>query len=295
MTSLSELWSALRLESPDLASGVPGDPGLFGPGSTVWRIGRERVLLVGGQAALLLQVAHPLVAAGVAAHSEFRLDPYRRLRATLDATLTISFGDTAQARRAAAGVRAVHRAVRGTLPVPVGRYPAGMPFDAEDPALALWVHATLVIAALAAYDRFVRRLASQERAEYYEESKRFARLFGVTDRLLPRTNDHFLAYVQDMVEGPDLVVGPQARAIAHDVLHPPVPRAIRPAAALARSLTAGLLPPRLRDAYGLGQGSLAWMSSRAAALALYGMVRTLPPAARYWPHARSAERRLRSV
>ncbi|MDP9398691.1 MAG: oxygenase MpaB family protein, partial [Actinomycetota bacterium] len=73
---------------PAPAPGVPGDPGLFGPASTAWSVLRERVVLLGGPAALLLQVAHPLVAAGVAEHSDFRADPLHRLRATLDATLT---------------------------------------------------------------------------------------------------------------------------------------------------------------------------------------------------------------
>src|SRR5438093_12192393 len=86
----------LRLEP-----GQAGDPGLFGPGSVVWRVGRERVLLAGGPAALLLQLAHPLVAEGVAAHSGFEREPLQRLMATLDATLTITFGDRAQAEAAA--------------------------------------------------------------------------------------------------------------------------------------------------------------------------------------------------
>src|SRR5918993_5866268 len=79
-----------------LPPGRPGDPGIFGPGSAAWRIARERVVLAGGPAAPPLQIAHPLVAAGVAAHSDFATDPLRRLRGTLDAVLTVTFGDAAQ-------------------------------------------------------------------------------------------------------------------------------------------------------------------------------------------------------
>src|SRR5439155_6386821 len=135
--------------------GAPGDPGLFGPQSMIWNVARERVLVAAGPAALLMQLAHPLVAAGVAAHSDFRRDPFARLRSTLDATLTISFGDMAQANRAAARVMAVHRRVRGSLPVAVGPFTAGTAYDATDPELALWVHATLVVAALDAFDALV--------------------------------------------------------------------------------------------------------------------------------------------
>ena len=109
----SAFFRSLGPDLPPLEPGTPEDPGLFGPGSLVWRLGRERILLVGGAAALLLQIAHPLVAAGVADHSGFQDDPLRRLRATLDATLRITFGDAAQAAAAAAGVGAMHAGVRG--------------------------------------------------------------------------------------------------------------------------------------------------------------------------------------
>jgi uncharacterized protein (DUF2236 family) len=68
---------------PPLAAGTPGDPGLTGPGSVTWRVCRERVVPLGGLSALLLQLAHPLVAAGVAEHSSFRADPAKRLMLTL--------------------------------------------------------------------------------------------------------------------------------------------------------------------------------------------------------------------
>jgi len=111
------------------------DVGLFGPDSLTWRVNREQALLLGGGRALLLQLAHPLVAAGVADHSDFRSDPLRRLRRTLDATLAMIFGTTAEAEAAAAGVRAVHERVTGTLRTRVGRFDAGTPYRAEDPAL----------------------------------------------------------------------------------------------------------------------------------------------------------------
>ena len=61
--------------------------GLYGPASEAWRLNREAMLLLGaGPRALLLQIAHPLVAAGVADHCDFRTDPWRRLRARCGAT-----------------------------------------------------------------------------------------------------------------------------------------------------------------------------------------------------------------
>jgi uncharacterized protein (DUF2236 family) len=86
---------SLRLVPP-LAAGTPGDPGLTGPNSVTWRVCRERVVPLGGLSALLLQLAHPLVAAGVAEHSSFRADPARRLMLTLEMLLVTTFGDIRQ-------------------------------------------------------------------------------------------------------------------------------------------------------------------------------------------------------
>ena len=77
-------------------------PGLFPPDAVVRRVDGESVLLLGGGRALLMQLAHPLVAKGVAEHSDFRRDPFARLRRTLDATYAIVFGSEAEARAAAA-------------------------------------------------------------------------------------------------------------------------------------------------------------------------------------------------
>jgi uncharacterized protein (DUF2236 family) len=182
-----KLSNRIGLDLPSLEQGRLDDPGLFGPNSEVWAVGRERVLLLGGPAALLLQLAHPLVAAGVADHSGFRVDPFDRLRATLDATLRISFGDSDQAGQAADRVRATHRAVRGALQVSTGPFPAGTPYSASDPDLAMWVHATLVSVAMDSFELLVEPLSLKRREGYYRESGRFARLFGVTDQVLPPT------------------------------------------------------------------------------------------------------------
>src|SRR5205085_5742513 len=113
------------------------DAGLFGPGSLTWRVNREGVLLLGGGRALLLQVAHPLVAAGVAQHSNYREDPFGRLFRTLDTVTTIVFGATPDAHEAAARLRRIHERVKGVAD-------DGTPYQATDHDLIMWVHATLV-------------------------------------------------------------------------------------------------------------------------------------------------------
>src|SRR6266567_5879967 len=85
--------SVLRGFPKPLPPGRPGDPGLFGPGTVAWRVNGEGVLLLGGPRALLMQIAHPSLAAGVAEFSGFPAEPYTRLWRTMDAMLRISFGD----------------------------------------------------------------------------------------------------------------------------------------------------------------------------------------------------------
>src|SRR5437899_10937020 len=97
MVRLSDVLSGF----PHPVRGEPGDPGLFGPGSAAWSINARAWLVLGGGRALLLQIAHPLVAAAVADHSGFDRDPWERLWGTLDAVLNVTFGDTNQAHDAA--------------------------------------------------------------------------------------------------------------------------------------------------------------------------------------------------
>jgi uncharacterized protein (DUF2236 family) len=278
------LRALLDLGIPPLGAGEPGDPGLFGPGSETWRVGRERVLLLGGQAALLLQIAHPLVAAGVADHSDFRRRPLDRLRATLGATLAVTFGDRRQAEEAALAVASAHGRVRGRLDRQEGPFAPGTPYRASDPELALWVHATLVEVALDTYERFVGPLGEDRRARYYEEGKRFAVLFGVTDEVLPATYPEFRRYVAAMLEGPALTVGERARELARDVLRPPGAPALAPLGAAGRVVAAGLLPPRLREGFGLPWGPRERGALAALTASLRAVLPLLPPGARYWPH-----------
>jgi uncharacterized protein (DUF2236 family) len=277
---------------PPPAAGRHGDPGLYGPGSAAWTIGRERALLAGGGAALLLQVAHPKVAAGVAQHSGFRRDPFARLRATLDAMLRVTFGDTDQAHAAAREVAMVHRRVRGRLAGATGSFESGEPYSASDPDLALWVHATLVRTALDAFERFVRPLLPGEAERYYLETRVQAELFGVPATLLPPDLPAFDAYVRQMLDGGQVAVSPEALAMAPQILHPPVPLPVRPALGAVAVLTAGLLPARLRHDYGLPWHGTDRAMFVAVAGATKASVRVLPPRYRFWPHHAVAERRM---
>jgi uncharacterized protein (DUF2236 family) len=267
---------------------VPGasPSGLFAPESPIRRVHREGVLLLGGGRALLLQLAHPLVAAGVAEHSGFKSDPFDRLRRTLDATLAIVFADRATALDAAERVRRVHARVHGHLREPAGPFPAGTPYNALDPELLLWVHATLIDTALDLYERFVGRLDPDARVRYYDETRAVARLFGIPDARIPGTLDAFRAYVGEMLASEALTVTPTARDLAAAVLHPPVPLVPNLAGRAATFFTVALLPPRFREAYGLAWGRRREAAWRALVRAGRLTLPALPRPLRDFPQAR---------
>jgi uncharacterized protein (DUF2236 family) len=242
-----------------ITASPPPEQGLLRADSWLRKLAAESVLLLGGGRALLLEIAHPLVAAGVAEHSRFREDPLGRLQRTLDAMSAIAFRDQAAALEAARCVERAHVRVRGQLAEDAGCFPAGTAYSGRDPELMLWVWATLVDSALVVTDRFVGPLAPEARESYYADQCTVARVLGIPSELLPADHAGFRAYLDEMVAGDALAVTDTAREIAAAVLAPPQRL---PATGVARLVTAGLLPPRLREAFGL-----AWDDARERRLA----------------------------
>ena len=113
------------------------------------------LLLGAGPRALLLQIAHPLVAEGVDQHSGFREDPWSRLTATTRSYLTIVYGSASQARAEIRRLNALHRSITGPVNDRGAAARHGSAYQARDPELSLWVHATLVDSTMVAYDRWI--------------------------------------------------------------------------------------------------------------------------------------------
>ena len=199
--------------------------GLFGPDSVTWLVLRETVLLFGGPRALLLQLAHPSVDAGIEQHSAIASDPLGRSVRTFRATYTLCFGDLASALGV---VRAVHR--RHTAVV--GSTSTGTPYRALDPSLLRWVHATLFDTAVRMFETFVRPLSAAERARFQEESNLVEVAFGVAPDEVTSTSEAFDAYVTSVLEGDALRVTPHAVAQWGDA-RPATPLGLAPRCALS--------------------------------------------------------------
>ena len=267
------------------------DPGLFGPESVTWRVNREGVLLLGGGAALILQVAHPLVGAGVAEHSNYREDPWGRLYRTLDLTTSIVFGSMAKAQEASERIRNVHKRVHGVTKEDGGKYPAGTSYSANDPKLGMWVHATLVDTSLQVYSAYVGSLSHAEKLRYYEEQKRLGEMFGVPIEEQPETLPAFYEYFERMV-AEELAVTSALVDVVDATMRPPLPFVARPLVEAMNLATASLLPPRLRDELGLELGHNRRRFVRASRVVVRRALPVLPRLFREFPPARSADRRV---
>ena len=274
-----------------LGSSPGATTGLYTPQDLIWQVNRESVLLLAGPRALLMQLAHPLVAAGVADHSDFLLDPVARLRRTLDAMLGIIYGDEAQARSSAERVNSVHRRVQGTLSRGTAAFPAGSHYRALDPALLFWVQATLIDSAVVAFECFVRALSPGERTVLYQQSKRMAPLFGLPAEALPPTWPAFRTRMQAILESETIEITPQARALAEAVLRPPLPLLPGAVSSLTKLITTALLPGSLREGYGLPWNRRRERVWRATRSALRHALVWMPDVVRTMPQARQAERR----
>ena len=259
----------------------------FSPEMMIWQVNREMALLLAGGRALLMQLAHPKVAAGVAEHSHFKDDPLARLHRTMGAMWSIVFDKVPSARTALERVKNVHTTVQGIVK-PGEPLPLGTPYDALDANLLLWVHATLIDSAIVAYDLFVKPMTLGERSRYYEDSKKLAQLFEIPDSLMPSSLRDFNDYMEKMLAEGEITVGPNGRSLAMEILYPPT-WFLKPAGPLFRLLTAGLLPETLRKAY-----RLSWNERRMKrfSLAAKGVRHTLPfvpRVLRIAPNARRAE------
>jgi uncharacterized protein (DUF2236 family) len=220
---------------------------IFSPDTLFWRINREGLMVLSGPRALLLELAHPLVAAGVAEHSDFRTRPLGRLFRTVGVMTALNFEPHARARAAVRHTRQCHGRVRGRLKEDVGPYLAGTPYRGDDPLLQLWVLATLIDSVLVTYEHLVRPLAQAEKQAYYATGQRLGRALGIPPELTPPTYDDFECYVDSMLRSDALTAGPTAREIVAALFAPPV---LGPVVRLASFISVGLTPAPLRQAFG---------------------------------------------
>jgi uncharacterized protein (DUF2236 family) len=260
-----------------------------GPGSVSWTINREIIVVAGWGRAILLQLAHPLVAAGIDAHSSFRgslTASIRRLWSTIGAMLSLTFGEDEEAIAVAAGINVIHDRVSGRLDAPAGVCPAGAAYSAHDPELLRWVHATLMDSIPLTYELLVGPLAPEQRESYCAEAAIMEPLLDIPAGLLPRSTTDLDAYMRRILGSGTIAITPSSRALARAVLFPPRWQLLWPAFRPVQLITIGLLPGAVREAYGF-----EWTERDARALvrwttALKFLRGVTPVFMREWPGSR---------
>lgn len=217
-----------------------GDPGLFGPDSMTWEVMGDVSGFVAGIRALLIQAAHPEVVAGVADHSRYREDPLGRLSRTSDYVTATSYGAMAEVEQAVRIVRAAHRRV-------VGVSHRGVPYRADDPPLAAWVHNSLTDSFLTCYRTYgARELSAEEADRFVREQARIGRLLDADP--VPETADELSHWV---AEHPAVAPSPGMREAVAFLREPPLDRAVLLGYQVLGAAALATVPPRIRKALAL--------------------------------------------
>jgi uncharacterized protein (DUF2236 family) len=251
------------------------------PGTIAWRRASDARLLIAAGYALLLQVAHPTVGAGVSEHSQFQRDPWGRLLRTLDYTYTMVYGGPAAAGEMGRRIRSFHKQI-------FGMRPDGTRYHALEPEAYAWVHATLAEAIVLAHERFGRPFSDEQCEQFWAEWRSLGRLLGVRERDLPVGWPAFRDYFEEMVavrlEHTPAV--DEVRAALARPAPPSLTTRYAPVWGLARVplahvlglATAGLLSPALRRRFAVG-----WTRANELELrALASLLRASTPLAPSW-------------
>jgi len=219
-----------------------GDPGLFGPGSMTWQVIGDSAVFIGGLRALLVQAAHPEVVAGVAEHSRYRHDPLGRLSRTAAYVTATTFGAGPEVDHALGLVRGRHRRV-------VGVSHRGIPYDADAPDLAAWVHNSLAESFLVAYRAFgprSRRCSRDDADRYVAEQARLGSAHGAVP--LPSTAAELSSWI---ASHPALAPSPGQREAVAFLRHPPLPWTVRVVYGFLFRAAVATVPPRIRETLGV--------------------------------------------
>jgi uncharacterized protein (DUF2236 family) len=282
--SLEYELNRVRAAAADSLSGV------FGPRSVTWQVDREAAIFVGAGRALLLQLAHPWVAAAIEQHSDTFANPIGRFHRTFGVVFSMVFGSLDQSLSAARRLHHRHAAITGQLRSAAGPFPAGSFYCANAIPALRWVHATLIETALLAYELVLPPLTQEQRERYYSESRLFAGLFGIPNEFLPQDWTAFSAYTAAMARSDTLTVSDKARIMAHRLIAGadtwlPVP-------ASYRALTAALLPPQIREAFAFPHGAAEQQAVRQLIRRVRRIYPLLPVRLRYVGPYQEAEQRL---
>lgn len=239
-------------------------------------IGAEGVLLAGAGRAILMQIADPAVGHGVAEHSNFAQRPLDRLRATMTYVYAVVYGTEEQLAAVRWAVNRAHAPVRRAADDSTKGYNA---FDAQS---QLWVVATLYDTAVTVYEKVHGTLDDDTADRIYREYAQIGTALQLPPELWPEDRSAFARYWQESLG--NLELDAAALRVARELLYPASgPLLLRLTMPLARLLTAGLLPERLREGFGLPWNAWYRRSFDGTMRLLAVAYPKLPEKVRHWP------------
>ena len=262
------------------------DEGLFGPNSVSWRVNRETAVLFGGARALLMHAAHPLVLAGARQTAFYERNAWKRLERTLHLTYTITFGTREEAIQAANQINRVHEGVHGIDEV------TGLPYDALDPNLLLWVHTCLVDSQLLFERLGVGKLDDLGRERFHQEQMVGAELLGLDRSRIPPTVEALREYIEGVIESGILRVTDETMKVATLIRKPPREVPWRPVLRQIAWWAFATLPEPLRTQYRVKWNPLKEVRLRSSLRALKVFRPLVPATFREILPARMADRRV---
>ncbi|KAL4891816.1 hypothetical protein BDV59DRAFT_203089 [Aspergillus ambiguus] len=204
----------------------------------IQRILREGIILAGGAAAILLQVANPGVGKGVGNHSNFAYRPVDRLRTTMTYVYCMVFGSPKEKETVIQLVHRAHSVVKGS------------DYSADNAQLQLWVAATLYAVGIELYEKVFGSINEQKAEELYREYAVLATSLRVPPEMWPKDREAFWVYWDEQIQS--FEVCEEAKEVAHDLLrNKKLPIYLRSFLPLLRVMTTHMIPPRLREEYNL--------------------------------------------
>lgn len=265
--------------------------GIYGPDSMMWKLGRETIGFFGGGRAALLQLGHPWVANAIDQHSQTRSDPLGRFRRTFINVFTMIYGSTDQVMRVANNVHQIHTKIQGAISEASGAFAQGSHYEANEVSAMLWVHATLWDTQVRMYELIFPALTRSEKEAYYQETKLFAYLFGIPDDAIPPDWGAFQEYMEKMYASDEITARRVGREMGDMIFNFRGP--LKPALSWLQVMTAYMMPPRLREEFGLPPDTDANRRTYDRGLKMVKTVYPrLPDRIRFVPSYIEAQRRL---
>ena len=216
-------------------------------------------------------------------------DPWKRLERTLQLTYKITFGTREEALEAVRRINLVHENVHGIDEV------TGLPYDARDPDLLLWVHACLVDSQLLFERMTVGALSDPARERYHQEQMTGVELLGLDRSRIPPTVAELRRYIDGVVSSGSLRVTPDTMRVADLIRHPPADVPWRPVLRLVSRWAFATLPGPLRTQYGVRRHAAQQLPLRTSLAALKLIRPMLPQQIREIFPARVATQRTKST